>query len=98
MALTCSAFAAAVHSPDVAWRDVLLQHTAPALAAAADGAVSELFCWRSLAESITEARLRPQQQNELLEFGNTRFQRRWDRTEACAECGVRENLWRMKPP
>ena len=96
MALTCSAFAAAVHSPDVAWRDVLLLHTAPALATPADDIMSGLFGWRDLAASIAEARLRLQQQKELLERGNTRFQRRWDRWEACAECADRAKLWRME--
>lgn len=96
MALTCSAFAAAVHSPDVAWRNVLLHHTAPALASTADDIMSGLFGWRDLAASIAEARLRLQQQKELLKRGDARFQRRWDRREACAECGDRAKLWRME--
>ena len=99
VALTCSALAAAVHSPDEAWHAVLLLHTAPALAAAA-AVGTALFRWRSLAASITDARLRMQLQKRLLERGDARLDRRWDRIMARRErsdCGNQTSLCRKDP-
>lgn len=98
-ALTCAAFAAAVHAPGEAWRTVLLEHAAPALAARHAAqlgtAAAALFPWRSLAAAIATAQALPTKQTQLLAYGNARFQRRWERAEACDAC--RSELWGMHP-